>query len=218
MKGYRHLRYEDRLLLENLLRKGMKKGEIAVCLHCHPNTITNELKRGKYLHRNSDYTEEWRYSPDLAEEKYQQNVSTRGTGLKISNDYDYAEYLEKKIVEEDYSPSAVLGELEKTGKGKEFKTKICVATLYSYIDKGIFFRLSNKDLPVKRKKKRNYRHIKRQKRASAGKSIAKRPKKIENRKEFGHWEMDTVVGKRGVSKNSLLVLTERKTRKEILFK
>ena len=29
--------------------------------------------------------------------------------------------------------------------------------------------------------------------------------------------MDTVVGARGVSKNHLLVLTERKTRKEIIF-
>lgn len=218
MKGYRHLKYEDRLLLENLLNKKMKKKEIAKGLCCHPNTITNELKRGMYLHRNSDYTEEWRYSPELAEEKYQLNVSVRGTGLKISNDYDYARYLEKKIVDEDYSPAAVLGELNETGQEKEFKTRICVTTLYSYIDKGIFFSLTNKDLPVKRKKKRKYRHIKRQKRASAGKSIAKRPKKIEKREEFGHWEMDTVVGKRGVSKNSLLVLTERKTRKEILFK
>ena len=35
---------------------------------------------------------------------------------------------------------------------------------------------------------------------------------------FGNWEMDSVLGKRGKSKNTLLVLTERKTRNEIIFK
>lgn len=74
MKGYRHLKYEDRLLLENLLNKKMKKKEIAKGLCCHPNTITNELKRGMYLHRNSDYTEEWRYSPELAYFKKNQKI------------------------------------------------------------------------------------------------------------------------------------------------
>ncbi len=38
----------------------------------------------------------------------------------------------------------------------------------------------------------------------------------KNIEEFGHWEMDTVVGKQGISKKSFLVLTERKTRKEII--
>lgn len=37
------------------------------------------------------------------------------------------------------------------------------------------------------------------------------------REEFGHWEMDTVVGPQGKSKKVMLVLTERKTRKEIVY-
>ena len=37
------------------------------------------------------------------------------------------------------------------------------------------------------------------------------------RDDFGHWEMDTVHGAQGKSKKVLLVLTERKTRKEIIF-
>ena len=44
-----------------------------------------------------------------------------------------------------------------------------------------------------------------------------RPEDIDTREEFGHWEMDTVVGKRGESKHSLLVLTERKTRNELIY-
>ena len=49
------------------------------------------------------------------------------------------------------------------------------------------------------------------------KVIEKRPVEIAERNTFGHWEMDSVVGARGVSKKALLVLTERKTRKEIIF-
>lgn len=218
MKGYRQLKYEDRLLFEKLLRMNLSKGEIAKRLNCHRNTITNEWKRGVYIHLNSEFIEEYRYSAELAEKHYQDNLKMRGTQLKIANDYDYAEYLESKMVEDGYSPAAVLGELTATGKESGFNTKICVTTLYSYIDKGVFLQLTNKDLPVKGKRKRKYRKIRIQKKASAGKSITERPEEVEERGEFGHWEMDTVVGKQGVSKHSLLVLTERKTRKELLFK
>ena len=105
------------------------------------------------------------------------------------------------------------------GKEGDFSVTVCVTTLYSYIDKGIFLKLSNKNLPVKKDKKRNYKKVQRQqKRAAAGESIDKRPKEIDTREEFGNWEMDSVLGKRGKSKNTLLVLTERKTRNEIIFK
>lgn len=49
-----------------------------------------------------------------------------------------------------------------------------------------------------------------------GTSIELRPKEIQGRDEVGHWEMDTVVGAQGKSKQSFLVLTERKTRYEIV--
>lgn len=150
---------------------------------------------------------------------YKHAECRRGTQLKIGNDIAYANYIEDKIVNEDYSPAAVLGELKAQGKEGDFSVTVCVTTLYSYIDKGIFLKLSNKNLPVKKNKKRNYKKVQRQqKRAAAGESIDKRPKEIDTREEFGNWEMDSVLGKRGKSKNTLLVLTERKTRNEIIFK
>ena len=39
---------------------------------------------------------------------------------------------------------------------------------------------------------------------------------METREEFGHWEIDTVVGKRS-SDAVFLTLTERKTRYEHIF-
>ena len=218
-KGSHQLTRADRIKIEALLKEGLSKQKIAVHLGVHRSTIYNELKRGEYEHRNSDWTTETRYSPDIAQEKAEENLKVRGTQLKIGNDIAYANYIEDKIVNEDYSPAAVLGELKAQGREGEFNTTVCVATLYSYIDKGVFLKLTNKDLPVKKNKKRGYKKVRKQQaRAAAGDSIEKRPEEIEQREEFGHWEMDSVIGKRGVSKNVLLVLTERKTRDEIIFK
>ena len=61
-----------------------------------------------------------------------------------------------------------------------------------------------------------YRKVKTAKRAPRGKSIEKRPAEVEGREVFGHWEMDTVYSGKQTSKKALLVLTERKTRKEII--
>lgn len=218
-KGSHQLTKADRIKIEALLKAGHSKKEIADQLGVHRSTIYNELKRGQYEYLTSEWTTEIRYSPDIAQKRAEENLKVRGTQLKIGNDIAYANYIEDKIVNEDYSPAAVLGELKAQGREKDFDTTVCVATLYSYIDKGIFLKLTNKDLPVKKNKKRRYKKVRKQQaRAAAGDSIEKRPEEIEQREEFGHWEMDSVIGQRGKSKNTLLVLTERKTRDEIIFK
>ena len=215
----KHLTKADRIKLEALLKAGHGKKEIADMLHVHRSTIYRDIKRGVYTALNSDLTQEERYSPDIADDKYRENLKSKGGVLKIGNDIKLANYIEDKIVNEGYSPAAVLGELKAQGKEGEFSVTICVTTLYSYIDKGIFLQLTNKDLPVKANKKRDYKKVKRQQaRAAAGTSIEKRPEEVDKREEFGHWEMDSVIGQRGKSKNTLLVLTERKTRDEIIFK
>ena len=50
------------------------------------------------------------------------------------------------------------------------------------------------------------------------KSIEDRPSEVMARNIPGHWEMDLVEGKRGGSGKFLMVLTERKTRNEIIRK
>jgi len=41
---------------------------------------------------------------------------------------------------------------------------------------------------------------------------------VDDRKEFGHWEIDTLIGERDKNDPVLLTLVERKTRFEIMFK
>lgn len=139
----------------------------------------------------------------------------KGAPLKIGNDHELADYLERKVIEEDRSPAAALADI--TIEGRTFKTSICVSTFYGYIEKGVFLNLTNKDLPEKPKRKRPYHKVKTTKRAPRGESIEKRPEVINQRITFGHWEMDTVYsGKDGSC--ALLVLTERLSRKEIIEK
>mgnify|MGYP000207188928 CR=1 FL=1 len=209
---FNHLSIDARLKIEGWLRVGVKPRQIAELLHCHVSTIYREMKRGTYEHLNSDYTTEIRYSPDIAETQYRLNLSAKGAQLKIGNDHRLADFIENKIIKEKYSPAAVLGEIR--DQGLEFDTTICVTTLYSYIDKGIFLRLTNKNLPVKRNKKKHPKKV-RACRASRGESIEHRPAEVAERLTAGHWEMDCVEGKKGTRK-TLLVLTERKTRNEII--
>ncbi|MDK2991616.1 MAG: transposase, family [Clostridiales bacterium] len=70
----------------------------------------------------------------------------------------------------------------------------------------------------KYKKKGDYRKVKIAHKNLKGTSIEERPEDIETREEYGHWEMDCVLGKQGGSGAALLVLSERKSRQEIIIK
>lgn len=213
-RRFKHLSWNDRLRIESFLKCGKRVQEIADEIGVHRNTIYNELKRGRYIHRNSDWTEEERYSPDIAEAAYRENLAAKGPGLKIGKDHRLAAYIERRIVEDGYSPAAVLGEIKV--KGIQFDTTICEATLYSYIKKGVFLTLEAAHLPRQGMKKRQYKKVKKAAaRPSAGRSIEKRSPEIDDRAEIGHWEMDCVEGKKK-TKKTLLVLTERKSRREII--
>ena len=211
---FSHLSKTDRYKIEALLNKKHSVKEIAEEIHVHVSTIYREIKRARMIQRNTDWTEEERYNPDEAERKYRESLSMKGAPLKIGRDFELVEYIERKILLEDRSPAAALADIKL--EGKEFKTSICASTLYSYITKGVFLTLTNADLPEKPKKKQQYRKVKTMKRPPRGESIEKRPAEVETREEFGHWEMDTVYSGKKTSKKALLVLTERKTRREII--
>ena len=212
MRTFKHLTLTARLQLEAFLRAKLSKKEIAKQLGVHISTIYREIKRGTYDHLNgSDWTYEKRYSPDKAEKRYRDFLKEKGADIKLGKDYDYAEYIERRIVEDKLSPGALLGEIKK--KNIYFNTSISLNTLYKYIERGYFRRLSIRHLPLKSKQKRSKRTVT-IRRAPRGKSIEKRPLEILERRTFGHWEMDCVCGS---TLNVLLVLTERLTRKEIII-
>ena len=217
----KHLTFTERLQIEFAQKQGLKPKEIAKLIGKSVRTVYYELKRGTYQHKTNIYDKyyggkigeklETRYSPDKAEQRYRQNLQAKGAPLKIGNDYELAEYIENRIVNDGLTPLAVLGEIKRNNL--QFKTSICVRTLYSYIYKNVFLRLTMKHLPLKSQQKTRRNKVA-MARMPRGTSIEKRPAVINDRVEFGHWEMDCVDGP---TKNSLLVFTERITHKELIF-
>ena len=69
-RRFKHLSWTDRLKIETMLKDKRHKQEIADEIGVHLKTIYNEIKRGRYIHTNSDLTEEERYSPEMAEAAY----------------------------------------------------------------------------------------------------------------------------------------------------
>lgn len=213
----KHLNEKERYKIEILLKENMKPSDIAKRVGKATRTIQREIKRGTIMLLNSDLTYRKEYCADVAQNDYIDQAKNKGPGLKIGKDHRLAKHIEKKIIKEKYSPDAVIGEIRE--KNIQFKTSICTKTLYNYIDQEVFANISNKDLPVKKnKKKGEYKKIRIAHKNLKGTSIEERPKHIETRVEYGHWEMDCVVGKYKASGNVLLVLTERKLREQIIIK
>ena len=92
---------------------------------------------------------------------------------------------------------------------------VCTKTLYNYIDFGLLD-VKNTDLPIKLRRNTKSTRVKKHKK-KLGSSISERPIDINNRTEFGHWEIDTVIGEKSNNDNVLLTILERKTRYAIVL-
>ena len=97
-------------------------------------------------------------------------------------------------------------------------TTICTTTFYSYVEQNKIENFDKHELPMKCKRKAKNEERK-GKSDPKGTSIEQRPFKPDDRREFGHWEGDTIVGSTKI-KNSgaVLTLVERKTRFQITIK
>lgn len=214
MKKRKNLTFTQRLQIETLLNAKKSKKEIAKLLNLNLSTIYRELKKGAYeytLKTNSFWygiktKKIIKYSAQIAQDRYNLVCSAKGRPLKIGNDYEFVKYMEKRVIKDKISPCAVLGEIKY--KNIPFNTNISKTTLYRYIGMGLFPHIKL----AKRKKEYKKTYFKR---APKGTSIELRPLEISQRTSFGHWEMDCVCGK---TNSALLVLSERLTRKEIIFK
>jgi len=213
----KHLTENDRHKLEAMLKLKVPRMIIADQLGKNRRTITREIKRGRVIIVDSLWREKQVYSAEYAQQIYLYNASNKGASLKIGKDHKLAEHIEKKITEDKYSPAAVIGEIKE--KNMKFNTSISIKTLYNYVDKGIFLKITNKDLPEKGRRRNGNSHPKRLRISNPkGKSIEERPVEAEDREDYGHWEMDCVESGKNTSLTTLLVMTERKTREELIKK
>lgn len=209
VKENKELDYGNRFYIQKQLQKGTSIRQIARDLGFAHSTISKEIKKGWWhTYRNGQYVEEYRAK--YAQAMHESARRRCGRKKKYLDEIKLLLALEK-LMRDGYSPYAALMILKTRMPNAGIATK----TVYNYVRAGI---LSETYLRYgligmrrrNRKKKEDFN--KRNKIAHpGGESIEARPKSVLSREEFGHWEGDLVVSKRG-SHACLLTLVERKTR------
>lgn len=204
------LNYEKRLQIATLFHQGFKQSQIARYLGFHRSTISREIKRGStaILTYELEYKTIYEHhTAQLLADKRNRNSRKK---LKCSGRQEILKRITGLVTKEHFSFEIVAGRL----KFEKSPITFCHQTLYNYYHKGIL-KIASRFLPCytftnhagKRTRHENISH----------KLINLRPDAVNGRLESMHWEMDTVIGAR--EKGSvLLVLTERMSRGEIIFK
>lgn len=213
-KKGKHLEYSERQSIERWFNRDKRtKVEIAELLDRTEKTIRNEIKRGLVKNLTTELIEIWVYSADVAQQKYEYYLKAKGPKLKIDNDYELKEYVEKSIKEDKKSPEVIAKEIKKMN----FKTKMCARTIRNNIYAGDIYDIKSTDMIYNKEYKDKNKEKRVCEKVPPEKSIDYRPDEANTREAYGHWEGDLVIGtkKRGAV---LFTLTERKTREEIIVK
>jgi IS30 family transposase len=191
----KHLSKEQRYIIASLHNRGIKKNEIALELGVHKSTIGRELKRNG--------TKTGKYNAVIAvlyaKERKERFSFKRKFTKKIEQTIrDY-------LVQEQWSPEQIVGWCKKNNVEMVSTERIYQFIREDKIKGGYLFkhtrhRLKHRKQPVTKDGSRIIDRI----------SIEQRPEKVNNREEFGHFEMDLVIGKD--HNGAILTITERVSR------
>ena len=214
IKKGKHLDYIERQSIERWYNRDKRsKVEIADLLDRTEKTIRNEIKRGLVKNLTSELVEIWVYSADVAQARYEYYLKAKGPKLKIDNDYELKEYVEKSIKQDKKSPEVIAEEI----KMMPFKARMCARTIRNNIYSGNIYNIKQEDMIYNKKHKEKNKDKTICSKVPPEKSIDYRPEEANKRSEYGHWEGDLVIGRK--KKGAVLfTLTERKTREEIIIK
>lgn len=212
LRKNKHLTLTDRVKIELLTNDGLSAYAIARSLDRPINTILNELRRGTVDQIKAGKTVKV-YFADAGQARYQQNRKGCGRKYQALECADFIGHVERQVLEGDWSVDAAVGRAVAFGT---FTKTVCAKTIYNYIDLGLI-RIKNTHLPLKLRRNPKSTTIRINKRI-LGNSISERPEHIEERQEFGHWEIDTVIGSKSKEDEVILTIVERKTRNTLIRK
>lgn len=207
MSHYKHLSIEERENLYLLKNQGLSIRKIAEKMCRAPSTISRELKRG--------VRQKAAYRPSEAQSRYVRRRKHCGRKRLMAQ----AEYQAKVcplIEQQQWSPEQIANRLKLEGN----KIQISYPTIYRAIHSGMFDPKGNHGFVRKKDKysyflrekgkKRKKNFDKRQSHYSDAPHISQRPRQANERSCIGHWEADTVAGKKGSA--CVLTLTDRRSR------
>lgn len=198
MENFKHFCFFERKRIERFLRKGKSRRFIAEKLDRGISSISDEIKLNSV---------NGKYAAEKAEHKARvRRQNSKLQCMKIALDPALKKFVAENILD-DQSPEGISGRLKEARKDLQYvSTKAIYKFIWSPHGRKIEKHLYSKAVQKKGGPKRDTSVS-----IDGRTMIDQRPKKVEKRREFGHFEGDFIEsGKDG--KGSLLVLVERKTR------
>jgi len=208
----------ERIEIQSLKRQTQSKRLMANALGRSHSTINDEIKRGtavqkKLVNGHAVYSEN--YYAETGQLVYENQREACKPRYKLLIVEEFIQFVKQKIQVEKCSPDIVVGRAVMEELFAPYE-RVCAKTLYQYIDEGL---MSLNKLYLWLKLQRNTKPKRdRERKRILEQSIDERPQEINDRKTFGHWEIDTVVGKKAEGEPIVLTLTERLTRYQIIIK
>src|SRR5699024_7909482 len=187
---FSHLNAFERGQIQALYQEDKSLQEIADIIEYHKSSFHRELKRDMVTQRNSDLNEYQAYFTEAGQAVYEKNHAHCGAKYKLAEAVNFIHFAVDRITEDKWSPDTICGNVEAYDLIPNNRSSR--KTHYNYIDAGLH-PIKNIELHLKlrrRTKKQQERAHKKQ----LGKSIKERPTPVEERKEFGHWEINTGLG------------------------
>ena len=217
-RGGKHFTWDDRVRLEALARTLYPKrrpcfARLAGLLGRSRASVGREWRRGQAVNLDGELRAFPVYSARKAQDDADRAALNKGPRPRLTT--GVAALVRDLILLERLSPFAAVTRLRARG---DLPWVPCERSVYYAVDAGLLG-VSREQLPYRPGGKRRKKGGKRMAYTNArGRPITERPPGAEDRSEYGHWEMDTVVGGTGTSPACLLVLTERMSRREIVRK
>ena len=213
-KSGKHLTSEDRGAIQAMKKLGYSNRKIAAYLHCSPTTVSNELKRGTPPKKKGRGRKAG-YSASRGKAAYQANRKNCRKPHKILRCQRFLRWVLKQTRKQGWSIDACVGYARRHKLFPESEM-VCTKTLYNEVWAGNLD-LSVMELPEALKRKKHHKNTRKHKK-NYGTSIDERPEVVDLRTEEGHWEGDTVVGKRNGKEAVILTLLEKKTQNYIAIR
>ncbi len=204
-KRGQHLRSEERSIIQVLKKLGYSNRAIARELGCSPSTVGYELKRG-----TPEYSGRGRrpgYSAKRGAAIYHQNRSRCRRPKTVPRDSGFIQWMVEMVRLHKWSFDTCVGRARRMKLFPEGEIP-CTKTLYHLLWNGEL-PLTLFELPeVLTRRKQGISRISKRKN---GKGIEFRPQEVLDRNTFGHWESDTVLGRKRKGEPAVFTIVERLT-------
>ena len=227
-KQYHHLTKEQRVQIEILLNQKDKNGKrlfsnsyIANAIGVNKSTISRELRNRikSKINVMSGKIKNKPYNAVDAQNDYNYKRGLSKAQYKLEKYPQMAKFIEDKIKIDKWAPDAIVGYMKVHNMfERDGFCEITTPTIYNAIRYGIIDVKLSDTRRMKYDPKYEYKREYQISESKLDYSIEKRPEEVDKRLVFGHFELDTVVGKRDGIHECLMTLTERKTRFEMVFK